>query len=127
MHPNVEVLRRFYDAYGKADVAGMLAACGENVTFQLAGKSKLAGKYDRASFPRLIDAMKTLGGGTLKADIHDITATDQHGMVLMTSTVTRDGKKHEYRAVHVWRIQGGKPIAWYEYPRDLYQFDAIWS
>ncbi len=127
MHPNVETLKRFYAAYATGDVAGMLAPCGEAVTFQLAGKSKLAGKYDRASLGKLIETMKTLGGGTLKSDIHDITATDQHGMVLMTNTVTRDGKKHEYRCVHVWRIQGGKPIAWYEYPRDLYQYDAIWS
>lgn len=127
MHPNVETLNRFYAAFAKGDVAGMLAPCGEAVTFQIAGKSKLAGKYDRAGLGKLVEAMRTLGGGTLRSDIHDVTATDAHGMVLMTNTVTRDGKKHEYRTVHVWRIQGGRPIAWYEYPRDLYQYDAIWS
>lgn len=127
MHPNIETLQRFYAAFARGDVYAMLAACGEAVTFQVPGRSRLAGKYDRASFGALVDTMRALGGGTFTADVHDITATDLHGMVLMTCSVTRGGKKHEYRTVHVWRIQGGRPIAWYEYPRDLYQFDAIWS
>lgn len=127
MHPNVEVLKRFYAAFAKGDVAGMLAECGDAVTFQLAGKSPLAGKYDRKTFGALIEKVAALSGGTFKADLHDITATDQHGMVLMTNSLERGGKRHEYRAVHVWRLQGGKPIAWYDYPRDLYQHDAIWS
>ena len=127
MHPNVETLRRFYAAFAKGDVGAMLAECAEGVTFQVPGKSRLAGKYDRAGFAALIEKVRTLGGGTFTPDIHDITATDAHGLVLMTNTVTRGGTKHEYRTVHVWRLQGGRPIAWYEYPRDLYQFDAIWS
>jgi len=126
--PNVQTLTRFYEALAKSDVSAMLSLCADEVTFQVPGKSKLAGKYNRATVGAgLFEKMTELGGGTLKSEIHDITATDLHGMVLMTNTVTRDGKKHEYRAVHVWRIQGGKPVAWYEYPRDLYQYDAIWS
>lgn len=127
MHKNAHTLRRFYDAFARGDVSAMLAACGEAMTFQIPGRSRLAGKYDRSTFAALIGTMRALGDGTFTPDIHDITATDTHGMVLMTNTVVRHGTKHEYRTVHVWRIQEGKPIAWYEYPRDLYQFDAIWS
>ena len=127
MHPNVETLTRFYAAFARGDVSAMLAVCGDPVTFQVPGRSRLAGKYDRSTFAALIDRMRALGDGTFAPDIQDITATDAHGLVLMTNTVTRQGTKHEYRTVHVWRLQGGRPIAWYEYPRDLYQFDAIWS
>lgn len=127
-HPNVQTLTRLYEALAKGDVGAALSLCADGVTFQVPGKSKLAGKYDRATVGEgLFGKMTELGGGTFTSELHDITATDLHGMVLMTNTVTRDGKKHEYRAVHVWRLQGGKPVAWYEYPRDLYQYDAIWS
>lgn len=127
MHPNVETLTRFYAALAKGDVSAMLALCADPMTFQVPGRSKLAGKYDRTTFASLIARMRALGDGTFASDVHDITATDAHGLVLMTNTVTRQGQQHEYRTVHVWRLQGGRPIAWYEYPRDLYQYDAIWS
>lgn len=127
MHPNVSMLTRYYDALARGDVSAMLAVCGDPMTFQVPGRSRLAGKYDRSSLGALIGTLRALGDGTFKAEVHDITATDAHGMALMTCTVTRKGAQHEYRTVHVWRIQGGRPVAWYEYPRDLYQFDAIWS
>jgi ketosteroid isomerase-like protein len=60
-------------------------------------------------------------------NVHDIMASDQHGIVLATEQLVRDGKSVELRTVHVWRFEEGKPVAWYEYPRDLYQYDAIWS
>ena len=39
----------------------------------------------------------------------------------------KQGQTVEYRSAQVWRIENGKPVAWYEYLRDGYQFDAIWS
>jgi ketosteroid isomerase-like protein len=71
--------------------------------------------------------MMELSGNTLKVETHDIMASDRHGLVLITDHLTQNGKKVEYRAVHVWRFEGGKPVAWYEYPRDLYQYDVIWG
>lgn len=127
-HPNVEILQRFYAAMSRRDVAGMLELCSDDVTFQVPGRSRLAGKFTRATFgPQFVEKVSELSGATFAADLHDILASDQHGLVLTTNTLTRAGARQEYRAVHVWRIQGGKLLAWYLYPRDLYQFDAIWS
>ena len=127
-HPNAEILKKFYDSFAKGDLNGMLELCSDDVTFQVPGKSKLAGKFNKATVgPQYVQKIAELSGGTFKLEIHDIMASDLHGMVLTTDTVTINGKKHEYRAVHVWRVQNGKPLAWYEYPRDLYQYDAIWS
>ena len=127
-HPHAELLRKFYDSFVKSDLTSMLSVCSDDVTFQVPGKSKLAGKFTKATVgPQLVGKIAELSQGSFKLEIHDIMASDQHGMVLTTNTVTRNGTKHEYRAVHVWRIQNGKLLAWYEYPRDLYQYDAIWS
>jgi ketosteroid isomerase-like protein len=68
-----------------------------------------------------------LSNGSLKMEIHDIFANDRHGVVLVTDHFTRKGEPIQLRLVHVWRFENGKPVAWYEYARDLYQFDAIWS
>ena len=90
--------------------------------------SKLAGKYTKANFAQdFAMKLQELSGGTLKIEVHDILASDLHATVLATDRLIREGKTIELRTVHVWRFEAGKPIAWYEYPRDLYQFDAIWS
>jgi ketosteroid isomerase-like protein len=127
-HSNSDLLNSFYERLGRGDIRAMLELCSDDVTFQVPGKSQLAGKYTRETVGAgLFEKLAGLSAGSLKAELHDVMASDRHGLVLSTNTLSRDGKRHEYRTVHVWRIQNGKLAAWYEYPRDLYQFDAIWS
>jgi uncharacterized protein len=122
------LLTRMYSAYAAGDFAAVAECCAENATFQVPGKSPLAGKYDRAGWVTgLLLKQRERSGGTLKTEVHDVLASDRHGLVLTTETLVREGKKVEYRSVHVWRLEDGRPVAGYLYPRDLYQFDAIWS
>lgn len=127
-HPHVVALEKVYSNLSKGDIGAALAACSEKFSFQIAGKSRLAGKYTSATFERELCArQREFSGGTFQLDVHDILASDQHGTVLATARLTREGKTVELRTVHVWRFEGGKPLAGYEYPRDLYQYDAIWG
>lgn len=125
---NTELLKKFYDHFVKGDFKTALELCSPEVTFQIAGQSKLAGKYTAATVVEGVwQKISALSQGTFKQEIHDIMGTDLHGMILTTNRIERNGSKHEYRSVHVWRIQQGKLVAWYEYPRDLYQYDVIWG
>ena len=125
---NADFLKSFYERFSNGDMKGVLELCPAEISFQIPGKSKLAGKYNKETLvPQLIGKIMELSSGTFKMEVHDIMASDLHGLVLTTDTVTLNGMKHEYRTVHVWRFQSGKPVAWYEYPRDLYQYDAVWS
>jgi ketosteroid isomerase-like protein len=127
-HPNARVLEKIYADFAAGHYEAAMESCAENMTFQIAGKSGLAGKYDRRTFVgSVIKKFVERSEGTHSVEVHDILASDRHGLVLTTESVVRDGKKAEYRTVHVWRIEGGKPVAWYLYPRDLYQFDALWG
>ncbi len=126
-HPHALILEKLYSDFVRGDLNAVLDACDPKVTFQVAGKSRLAGKYTRETFAGFVGQLTELSGSTFKLDAHDIMASDRHGVALVTESLTRDGKLVEMRTVHVWRFEGGKPVAWYEYPRDLYQYDAIWS
>lgn len=127
-HPNITVLEKLYADFAKGDFPAVLAACADEITFQVAGKSKLAGKYTKANFvPGFVAKLGELSGGTLKVEVHDILASDRHAVVLASDFLTRNGKQIQLRTAHVWRFENGKPVAWYEYPRDLYQYDEIWS
>ena len=127
-HPHASLLEKIYQNFAAGNLDAALSACAENCTFQLAGKSRLAGKYDRKTFAsEYYVQLKEMSGGTFKTEVHEIMASDRHGMVLTTNRLTRQGKPVEYRSAHIWRFEAGKPVAWYEYPRDLYQYDSIWS
>lgn len=127
-HAHATLLEKLYSDFSKGDYQAMLDACSDQITFQVPGKSPLSGKYTKSNF--VSDFVMNLlerSNKTLKIEVHDILASDRHAVVLASDHLVRDGKTVEYRAAHVWRFEGGKPVAWYEYPRDLYQYDAIWS
>ena len=114
--------------FTEGNFIGVLDACSDKMTFQIPGKSPLAGKFNKTNFlSGFALKAKELSGGTYQLEVHDMMATDQHATVLCSSKLTTDGKTVELRAVHVWRFEHGVPIAWYEYPRDLYQFDEAWK
>lgn len=120
-------MKEFYTAFSKGDHDAALKVCADSFSFQVPGEGKLAGKYTRANFAELGMKLRELSGGTFNHEVHDILASDLHATVLGTYKLVRDGKTVELRTVHVWRFEGGKPLAGYEYPRDLYQYDAIWG
>ena len=127
-HPNGKLLEKLYADFAKGDIAAVMAVCDDKITFQVAGKSKIAGKFTKETFPsKFLAQMMELSGGTLKVEVHDILASDRHAVVLASDHLTRKGDQVQLRTAHIWRFENGKPVAWYEYPRDLYQFDAIWS
>jgi ketosteroid isomerase-like protein len=127
-HPNADLLKKLYADFSAGNMQSVLDACSDEIKFSVPGKSPLAGTYTKADFAsKLIAHAKELSGGTFQLVAHDILANDQHACVLVSHTVTRKGAKSEYRLCHIWRFTQGKPVAWYEYPRDLYQFDAVWS
>lgn len=127
-HQHAEVLKKFYSEFSSGNFQGAIDCGTETVTFQVPGKSRLAGKYTRDTFARELGTrLQELSGGTFKFEAHDILVSDLHATVLASCKLVRDGKTVELRTVHVWRFEDGKPLAGYEYPRDLYQYDAIWS
>lgn len=127
-HPNAIILNKIYSDFSKNDLTSLMAACADEVTFQVAGKSKLAGKFTKETFEQnYLAPMLEMTDHTLKLEVHDILASDRHAVALASQTLVRDGKTIQMRTVHVWRFENGKPVAWYEYPRDLYAYDALFS
>jgi ketosteroid isomerase-like protein len=126
-HPHIQILEQFYAHFTPLNISKALELCTETFTFQIAGKSKLSGKFNKNTFAHdFMNRAMELSNGTFKFEVHDILASDLHATVLASSKVTRGDKTVELRTVHVWRFENGKPLAGYEYPRDLYAFDAIW-
>jgi ketosteroid isomerase-like protein len=126
-HPNEQMLRQLYAAFGRGDMQAVLGSCTDDVVFHVPGRSRLAGDYDRSGFPAMIGKVMELSAGTFREDVLDVLVGQDHGAALLRHRLERGGTPIEYTTLHVWRLRDGKCAEWWEHPRDQYAFDQVWS
>jgi len=127
-HPNVELLRKGYDAYSSGDVAVLNELFADDVEWHIAGRSAIAGDYKgRDEVFAFFGKLMELSGGTSKIEVHDILANDEHGVALVTGTATRDGKSFSGLDVHTFHLRNGQVVEFWDSPVDQYAADEFWS
>jgi ketosteroid isomerase-like protein len=120
------LFEKVYSEIAAGNFDGAVASLPENISFNVAGKSVLSGKYDKSTIlSGYLTKLKELSGWDLKLEIHDVLVSPRHATVLLTYSMERKGQKTQLRSVHVWRLENEKIVAGYEYPRDMYQFDSV--
>lgn len=73
-HPNAELIRRFYDAFGRRDAEGMAACYAKEVRFSDPAFPNLVGRDAGDMWRMLCDA-----GKDLRVEASEIDATDEQG------------------------------------------------
>jgi len=127
-HPNVELLRKGYAAYGQGDMDTINELFADDIQWHIAGRSQLSGDYKGKEqvfgfFAKLME----ISEGTSKLEIHDILANDEHGVVLVTGSGTRKGKSFSSPDVHVLHMKNGKVTEFWDSPLDQYASDEFFS
>jgi ketosteroid isomerase-like protein len=64
--------------------------------------------------------------GSFREEVVRVVAGDSHGAVVAAQRAERDGKAHQWNAVHWWRIDNGKLAEFWEYTDDQTAFEAAW-
>lgn len=65
-------------------------------------------------------------GGTFREEVVRVVAGDDQGAVVAAQRAERDGKVHQWNAVHWWRITHGRLAEFWEFVDDQVAFDAAW-
>jgi len=90
-HPNEDLLRRGYDAFGRGDMAAISELFADDIVWHVPGNNPLAGDYKgRDNVLAYFGKSVELTGGTLRVEVHDILANDEHGVALTRDTAQRD-------------------------------------
>jgi len=125
-HPNVDVLRRGYDALEKAEVETVRGLLADDVVCHVAGSSILAGEYvGHDEVFDLIVRLIELSDATHHVVVQDVVADDRLGVVFAVHEMRRDDVLHRFQAVHVWALRDGKGERLTIYPTDVYAFDGF--
>ena len=125
-HPNVERLRRGYEAYARGDLATLRGMFADTITFHFLGHTQLSGAYNGLSevlgyFERLPEI-----GAAFRFEVHDLLADDEHGVALLAGTAERAGERIHQKVVHVFNLNAdGKVTEWWNYWQDQEALDDL--
>lgn len=126
---NVERARRAYEAFGKGDMATVSESLTDDTVWHIPGKSQLAGDYKgKDAVFGFFGKLMELTGGTLKLEVHDILANEEHGAVLVTENAQRNGKTLKSRAVHITHLDSeGRVKEFWSFNEDQAAVDAFYA
>jgi uncharacterized protein len=108
-HPNEELVRRAFDAFAKGDVDTLRELTDQDAIWHTPGRNLLSGDYRGADailgfFARIAE----FTGGTFRAELHDVVASDEHAVAIYVSRGEREGRTLENRTVLVSHVGNGK-------------------
>jgi len=127
-HPNVQLLREGYAAFGKGDLDTVKALFTDDVVWHVGGNNPLAGDYKgQDEVLGFFGKSFELTNGTMQIDVHDILANDEHAVALVTTKAKRDGKSIEMNAVHVFHLRDGKTSEFWGFNEDDRRADEFWT
>src|SRR5579872_4560042 len=127
-HPNEELMRKGYEAFGRGDLDTVREVFAEDIVWHAPGRSPLAGDYEGVDavfeqFGKIFE----MTNGTFNLEIHDVLANDEHVVVLLTAHGEREGKTLDDKSVQVWHIEDGKAKEQWLTSGDPYANDEFWS
>lgn len=112
VHTNVSLARSEMEAAIRGDVEAMLDHYTDDVVLHYPGRNPLSGTYNGKEGIRawMAKVEQLLGdGGSLTRDLHDVLASDDHAVQLVSVDATRsNGRNAHWNAAVVMHIRDGK-------------------
>ena len=131
-HPNAALVRSAMQAMNETDtstaseaMAVMDAFIADDIVWHEIGRAEPRRGKDELRATEDED----WGGAdtTIKYEIHDVVANDDHAIALGTATATRNGKTLEYRTAEIYHIRDGKAVERWAFSDDTAAIVAFFA
>jgi ketosteroid isomerase-like protein len=127
-HPNEILVRQAYLAQSRGDIEGYIGLLSDDFVLHIPGRSQIAGDYrGKDDVRRHFREIADLSGGTLRMEVHDVLASEEHVVALVNARAEREGVFVDLQRVHVWHVREGKLGELWLHPADQYAFDGYWA
>jgi uncharacterized protein len=127
-HPNEEVVRAAYAAFERGDMDAMREYFDADIVWHVPGRAGLAGEYKGVA--QIVEALSSLAGltgGTLRLEVHDVLASDDHVVGLISEHAERNGRSLDDNFAQVLHVRNGKVTEVWNLYSDLYAHDELWA
>jgi uncharacterized protein len=127
-HPNATLAREAFEAIARGDTDWLVAHMHPDVVFHQGGRFPTAGTYAGrdAVFAHMMEFF-TLVDFSMKTDVHDVAATDDHVISLVRVSIDYQGRHLDFDEAHIWHVRGGHTIEMWAVPNDPYTVDEFFA
>jgi uncharacterized protein len=127
-HANDELVRRLFDAFARKDGLALRGLFAEDATWQVGGRSVLAGSYrGRRDIVRFLGSLPRLTGGTYSSELIDTLVSETRAAVLYRARGEREGRRLDIDQVLLFGIRDGLIADVLALPGDPVAFDSFWA
>jgi ketosteroid isomerase-like protein len=127
-HPNETLLRSLYGAFSSRDLSTVRTLFADDIIFHQPGRNPTSGDYQGIDgVLGLLGALAERSGGTFRAEVHDVLASDQHAVGLLRVSAQRGPRTVDVPVVHVWHVRDGKLAEAWVHPADQSVLDEFWA
>jgi uncharacterized protein len=125
-HPNAELTRRVFGAFGK-DAKQISAALCRDIVWRVPGNTAMSGEYrGRRAVVEFLRRTGIETGGTYGSRLHTVFANDDWGLAVYRAWGTRNGIDLDVDQAFVIRFEDGMWKDVTAVPLDS-AFDAFWA
>jgi uncharacterized protein len=125
-HPNAELTRRVFGAFGK-DAKQISAALCRDIVWRVPGSTAMSGEYrGRREVVEFLRRTSLETGATYGSRLHTVLANDEWGLAVYRAWGTRNGIELDVDQAFVIRFEDGMWKEVTAVPLDA-AFDAFWA
>jgi ketosteroid isomerase-like protein len=128
MHPNEELARTAFAAIQNGDSEWLDAHMAQDAVLHQGGRFPTAGTYEGKDsvFGHMMEFF-TLVDFSMRIAVHDVLATDQHVVGLVTVSIDYQGRHLDFDEAHIWHVRDGMVTEMWAVPRDPYAVDEFFA
>lgn len=127
-HPHAELVSSGYAAVADGDLDALAAVLADDIVWHIPGNGLISGDYQgHDGVVEFFTMAQQLANGTMRVELHDIAATDDHAFALQTNRAERNGETLEARAVAVFHVRDGKAAEVWFFTNSQHANDQFWS
>ncbi len=130
MSETINRMRRGYEAFGNADLDTLRELFSPDIVWHSGGNNALTGDYRGIDEVfGLFGKVFEMTGGTMQQRVHDLLASDEHGVAITSVTAQRsDGRSLDMNQVAVYHMDDHMRVteAWL-IPADAAAADAFFA
>lgn len=127
-HPNADLARRGYKAFGEGDMETLTELIADDAVWHVGGNSALTGDYKgREAIFGLFGKIGEMSEGTFSIELHDVLANDDHTVVLNTVSAGGSRGNLSVNSADTSHISNGQIKEFWTFGSDEAAWDAYFA